>query len=192
MSGLNIITDAILEKARAEADEIIKAAEEKKSEIMAEVKVEASKKCKVILDEAELKIKNIEANAKSSSEQQLSRDLLKRKAAFIAEAANEAKEKVYSMNDEEYNNILINLLKKFARAGKTGEIVFCDKDKARISEALKVEIKNLNLEISAENVKIKGGFILKYGRVEENCSIEAIFHDKQEEITDFLNKELFS
>lgn len=192
MSGLNIITDAILDKARAEADEIIKAAEQKKAEIIEEAKVEASNKCKIISDEADLKIKNIEANAKSSSEQQLSRDLLKRKAVFIGEVANEAKEKVYSMTDEEYNEILMSLLKKFAKSEKAGEIAFCKKDKERISEALNTEIKNFNLEISAEDAKIKGGFILKYGRVEENCSIEAIFHDKQEDITDFLNKELFS
>ena len=60
------------------------------------------------------------------------------------------------------------------------------------------EIKGLaqkkgdTLEISGEARNIDGGFILVYGGIEENCSIDAMFAEKRDELLDQVRKILFA
>ena len=191
MPGLDIITDAILDNAKADRKAILKKAEEKKQEILKEAKKEAEIIVSEIKKEALKKTENIENSIKARAQQDLSKELLKKKSELIKDVLNEAKEHVYSMPDEEYNKLLLSLLSKYAKETKSGEISFCKKDKERISDEVKERIEALKLTLSFEDKNIKGGFVLKYGKVEENCSVEAIFHQNREKITDFLNKELF-
>jgi V/A-type H+-transporting ATPase subunit E len=51
--------------------------------------------------------------------------------------------------------------------------------------------KNASLIISENTVTIDGGFILKYGDVEENCSFDALFSSAKEELSDRVNAILF-
>ena len=53
------------------------------------------------------------------------------------------------------------------------------------------DIKNASLTISEEAAQIDGGFILKYGEIEENCSFEALFIDSKDELQDKINAFLF-
>ena len=48
------------------------------------------------------------------------------------------------------------------------------------------------LEISGETRNIDGGFILIYGGIEENCSIDAMFAEKRDELLDQVRKILFA
>lgn len=191
MPGLDIITDAILNKAKADREAILNKADEKKQEILKEAKAEAESLVLEIKKESLKEIENIHNSIKARAEQELSRGILKKKTELISEVLNEAKEYVYAMPDEEYNKLLLSLLSKYAKQEKSGEISFCENDKQRVSAEVKNKIKALNLTISFEDKNIKRGFVLKYGKVEENCSIEAVFHQNCEKVTDFLNKELF-
>lgn len=191
MPGLDIITNAILDKAKAESEALLKEAEEKKQEILKEAKMEADFLASEIKKEALKKAENIENSIKARAQQDLSRELLKKKSELISSVFDEAKEYVYSMNDEEYNKLLLSLLSKYAKKEAKGEIVFSVDDKDRLSSELKDKIKALNLEFCFEDKDIKRGFILKYKKVEENCCIDAVFHQNRERITDFLSKKLF-
>lgn len=191
MAGLDIITDAILDKAKAEAEAVLKQACDEKTRILEEAKSEALKITQEIEEESLKKIKNIEASFKAKAEQAVSRELLRKKSELIEQTLLAAKEVVYKMSDADYNKLLESLLSKYADNGKTGEILFSKKDKNRISDSLKEQIKKCGLELSACEAEIDAGFILRYNKVEENCSVEAIFHDKKEQVTDFLNKTLF-
>ena len=44
------------------------------------------------------------------------------------------------------------------------------------------------LEISKDTVNIDGGFILKYGNIEINSSIDALFEENKDELIDVVNK----
>ena len=191
MSDLSIIINAILEKANEEAELLIKEAEEKKMQIIEEAKAKAKKEAELIKIQSDSQVENIKEVSKSSAVQGVSRDLLKKKAELIKELIKEAKDYIYAMNDDMYNELLIRLLNRYAHKNETGKIAFCEKDKVRINSAFVAEIKKYNLETEDSPENIKGGFILKYGNIEENCSIEAIFRNENERVTDFLNKELF-
>ncbi len=191
MSGLDIITDAILDKAKEQKEAILKEAEAKKNEILKEAKDRAENDCLEIKNNALKKAENIEALLKQGAEGKLSREFLKKKSDLIKEVLKEAEETVLSLPREEYNSLLLNLLSKNAREGREGEIVFSQKDKEKISDEVMEKAKALNLIPSFDGKNIQGGFILKYGKIAENCSVEAIFNENREKATDFLNKELF-
>ncbi len=48
-----------------------------------------------------------------------------------------------------------------------------------------------SLELDSEPADISDGFILKYGDIEENCTFDAIFDAKRDELRDLVNKNLF-
>ena len=72
------------------------------------------------------------------------------------------------------------------------------KDLERMPAGFREEIKSLAqkkggvLEISGETRNIDGGFILIYGGIEENCSIDAMFAGKRDELLDQVRKILFA
>ena len=46
--------------------------------------------------------------------------------------------------------------------------------------------------MSGEGKQIKNGFILVYGGVEENCTINAMFDAKKDELSDIVHRLVFS
>ena len=51
--------------------------------------------------------------------------------------------------------------------------------------------KGGSLTLSDDTADIDSGFILRYGGIEENCSLKALFADRQEELQDLVHKLLF-
>ena len=52
--------------------------------------------------------------------------------------------------------------------------------------------KGAKVNISDKTKNIKNGFILVYGEIEENCTIQSLFDEKSDALRDIVNKELFS
>ena len=48
------------------------------------------------------------------------------------------------------------------------------------------------LVLSEETRDINGGFILIYGGIEENCSFQAMFNSRKDELSDKVHEVLFS
>ena len=84
MPGLDIITDAILDNAKADRKAILKKAEEKKQEILKEAKKEAEIIVSEIKKEALKKTENIENSIKARAQQDLSKELLKKKSEHLS------------------------------------------------------------------------------------------------------------
>ena len=63
-----------------------------------------------------------------------------------------------------------------------------ERTKAGIQTAQK---KGGHLVVSKEPKDMDGGFVLVYGGIEENCTIRAMFHTKQDELSDVVQKILF-
>ena len=55
-----------------------------------------------------------------------------------------------------------------------------------------LEIPDASLHISDIPGKLDGGFILSYGEIEENCSIEALFDSERERLKDLVQEILFT
>ena len=96
-------------------------------------------------------------------------------------------------DDKTYFQIVLKLVEKNSQ-NTNGKIAFNENDLRRLPDNFINEVNKVSkgkLELSDTPVKIKSGFILIYNGIEENCSFDAIFRSKHEELTDKISALLF-
>ena len=114
----------------------------------------------------------------------------------IKEESQEAAARTLAGARDEADKIL-KLAVKSAQDGK-GELLFSSKDLARVPEGFEDRLnaalkdKDAALRISKDTRDIDAGFVLTYGGIEENCSIDAIFDSAHELLQDKVQEILFS
>ena len=196
MAGIDKILNEIKSDAEKEAAEIIaeaeKAAEAAKSKAQAKCDEYTS-----VSDEKLAKRLDDEAKKTQSQCEQIEKlVLLKTKQEIIEEVLNKAKNKILNQDADKYFESLLVLLDKYALPEK-GILFLNSKDLARVPDdfetlANKKDKKNGGmLDISKDTVDIDGGFILKYGNIEINASLDAIFDENRDELVDTVNGILF-
>lgn len=185
MGGLEKITEHILNKAKAQADEIISAAEKKACEIKADTEKTADK----MKSEHDILIKNecdrILQMAQSASRQSKRQAILKAKSDVISQIINDAKNSIKNMDKKEYVEMLKTILNNTS-VDSEGEIIFSKEDRPLITNDFIADKKGL--KISDEYANIDAGFIIRYGKIEQNCSIDSIFEEKYNLLSDKVNE----
>ena len=196
MSGLDKMKARILEeaqstameitdKARADADALVHAAEES-------ARAEASD----ILGRAEREAKDYDARVASSMDMQRKQAVLAAKQEAIQRVLDAAYDAVLNLDDEKYFEMMEKLLEKYVHSGE-GIICFSAGDLERMPENFRGRIKDIaakkggSLNLSENPQNIDGGFLLIYGGIEENCTLEAVFASKRDELSDQVNRLLF-
>ncbi len=169
--ALKEITDHISKDAERKAVEITKEAEENSREILdeADKKVEAERE-RILADvakRAEEERKRIVAMARLEARSAI----LTSKQNKVQAIFDEALRSLADLPEREYLEVLKNLLRKAAATG--GEVILSPRDRKRINAQFVAEISP-SLKLSGETRDIKGGFILKSGRIESNYSFEAL------------------
>lgn len=191
MSGLDKVIESIIAEANMNASRIINEAETECERIKAESKAE----CDAIKNEAAEKNDKKEAQLKesalSTSRLVKKQEMLRAKRRVIDTVTEKVKEKLYSLDDKEYFNTLYRLMEKNIHEDEKGEIILNAKDKKRIPENFSEKLSGCGLALAKDSADIKGGFILRYGGIEENCSFDAVIDSASEEITDIVSSELF-
>ena len=208
MAQLSRLTDYIDQQAKAQADAIIEKANQDYSGEMERVKQQAQQECDRILEQARVQAEGIIRVAQSAVMQKNAQNILSVKIDAIEQTIQKAQQRIAQMEDEQYSILLETLLDRYAESSEQGEgfftklikkldpesngvILFNEKDKTRISDHLKSKIASYHLTISENSAPIGGGFVLQYGNIEENCSIEALIRDKREKLTDEISRKLF-
>ncbi len=194
MTGLDKIIEEIKSEASANADVILKSADNDAAKIIADAKTEANEKSDEILKNAEKKKEDILSRGESSANLEKQKSLLVAKQTVINNMLSASLEKMENAEDKQYFSYIIKLIEKNSQ-NTDGIIAFNSKDLNRLPENFVSEINAVSkgkLEISNTPVNIKSGFILIYGGIEENCSFDAIFRSKHEELTDEISALLFS
>ncbi len=197
MTGLENILKSIDEEAKEEANEIIKKAEIERADLIEKSNLEIKKRLHDIANDEERVLKAIKERTKSQLELKKRERLLKTKREQIDIVINESKEKIYNMPVDEYFSFILKLCKRHIRPQK-GEIIFSRRDIKRLPEYFKSNVEELaknlggELKISNQTCDINSGFIISYGDIEENCSIDALFEERQDKIFDMVSEVLFS
>jgi V/A-type H+-transporting ATPase subunit E len=190
MNGLDSIIDAIINEAEQQASQNIQAAQSEKAVLMSETEEELA----AIEKERKEKIfKNSEMvieRAKSANDRYLKQQLMITKMQFIDDVIKTAQEKIKAMPADEYFAAMERLAAANAHKAE-GVILFGRDDLARMPKSF---IENCNKKIDGGSVKlsdtaadIDGGFVIRYGDVEENCSLDSIFRFKYDELCDIVN-----
>lgn len=196
MANVEKIIGEILSDAETKAKENEQAANEQAEKIINLAK-EKCQKIEMQTNEQVAEILRDSAErTKSSSQLKKRQKLLAARQDVIAEILQKAYESFFTMADEEYFLAIEKMLKKSCQA-KDGEIYFSEKDLQRMPadfEQIIDEVareKRGTLTLSKDVKPIDGGFVLVYGGIEENCSIQAMFHTEKEFLADKVQELLF-
>lgn len=170
--------DAILEKARAEAEAITaryaRQAEQEKAAAEEKGKKAASERQDRLIRAAEMESK---------------KTILAAKQSVLDKAFALAKENLLSMPEEDYVKLLASMAATSAGSGSES-IVLNAKDRASLGEKITAEANRLRtqagrtarLSLSSETAEIEGGFLLRDQTSEVNCSFETLLRLGREEL----------
>lgn len=177
------------EKIKQEADEKVKAEQEKLGEELAEYKKESEAL-------AEKAGKDKKEHILSGARMQIAKELLAEKRAIIDEVFAEAQAKVQSLPDEDYRKMMSKLMLEAVETGE--EEVVVDINEKRINQILIEQVnKELgssgkgNLKLADEKQNIGVGFILRRGKINNNVSLPVLLAQGRKELEIELAKMLF-
>ena len=194
MNGLDSIVALILEEAKGEAEGILADAQKQAGELLAEADREAQNQVEEKRELAKKQADSIRAAKVSAAHLNGRERILAAKGKAIDQILNEARHSLLSLPEGQYFAMLKKLILSHARSGE-GEMLLSQEDRERLPKRflkeLNGEIKGGSLTLSEEAAPIGGGVILRYGGVEENCSLDALFRDRQEELQDRVAQVLF-
>ena len=196
MAGIEKITNEINLDAEKEAAEIISSAERIAAEKVSKAEAEARDFSNAANERIDRKVAAEKKKIASQCEQIEKLQLLKAKQELIDSTLEKAKSRLRDLDDKEYFDTLLKVLEKSVQSDK-GMMFLSKKDLDRVPSDFAKSIeavaaaKNGTLELAKETVNIDGGFLLKYGNIEINSSIEALFEENKEELVDIVNNTLF-
>ena len=192
--------DKILEDIRSESAQavasVMDAAQAQRDRALAEASREADARTGKILARAKDQADDLIARADSAAQLQRRRMILETKQDLIASVIGQAKQAILDLPDSDYFELILKLISSNALP-RDGEVCFSRKDFSRLPKDFAAKLvaalpEGAKLNVSRDEAQIDGGFILKYGGVEQNLSIGEIFEEKKDRMTDIAGKILFS
>ena len=191
MNGIDKITQRIADDARMEIDDTLKAAEKDAA------RIKSSFDERIAEEEKELASKNYRVASERLSrlenlaQMESRKVLLAAKQAEIDKVYSLALDKLCSMPQEKYIDVLTDLMDK---TGVTeGEISFAAKDAEVGKKAVLMANDKLGtgFTASSEPADISGGFILRSGKTVTNCAFETLVRLSRAETAAKLAEMLF-
>ena len=196
MTGLDKIVSQILEEANNSASAKLEKARAEAEEIMNTARAEAAKEAEEILQKAKTEMENYAERTKSAADLRRRTAILAAKQEMISQVLDKAYQKFCSMDEETYFATLLDILKKFVMEDD-GVIFFSEEDRAKLPDDYEEKIEAIaaekggTLTVSQENRNIERGFVLAYGGIEENCSFRALFDSRKDDLQDKVQAVLF-
>ena len=173
---------AVRADAAEKCDEIIRAAEAKAEEILADGQRRG----------AEEKEKLI-TRKKSVADIDGRKMILETKQKLISQCFDAAADRIVSLEKDRYIAFLTALVKKTGE--KEGELILNPNDRSRLGEELisdlNAEIEECRITLSSETRSIRGGFLLKKGSIYINGTVEALVEEAKEDLVGEVAAQLF-
>ena len=185
-NGQNLI-DKILSDAKAQAEEIKNAALKEADEVIAAAQAKADKEKAKFDAAAEQEAQKAAAKEISAAEMRAKTLILSQKQECLEDVLNEAEKTLCSLEGEEYEKVILSMIKN-ADIADGSEIIFSKKDK----EAFGKKVSELGYKVSEEVRDIEGGFVVKNGDIEYNYSFKSIISVEREDILQLAAGILFA
>ena len=195
MEAQNVI-DKILADAKAEAQRIIKEAEDKEAAEQAKLAdqlKEYRNQTEILADRAG---KDEKSHILAAARMEIAGELLAEKIKILDEVFSRARQQLQNLPDDQYRRLMTALMLDAVQNGD--EEVIVDKNENRIDQQF-IDVANQqlgssakgNLKLSDEKQDIEGGFILRSGRIKTNVSFDVLLNRARNELEIELAKELF-
>ncbi len=173
---------ATLERARSEAEAI--AAEARERVEAQRKKLEAASRQRA--DEERNRIVTL-------AKLEARREVLREKQRLIDRVFEETRERIVKMGRDEYQRLMETFFAHVSEPGKCEVIL--DPAEDRIDQAfldrMSKSVDGCELKLSDERRPMGGGFILKSGRTETNCTLDTILSDARERLETDVAEVLF-
>lgn len=195
MIGLDKIKDEIRNEAAREADALLAAATAEADAIRDAARAEAELESAKIRTASQKAVADIEQSRDSVARLQRRQYILQMKQELLCETLDMALDTLYNLPDKKYFGLLCMQAVASAEAGH-GEMLLNPRDAARLPAKFEAKLAadlppSCSITVSSQTRPIDGGFVLKYGDVEQNCSFAALFDARREDFTDMIRRILF-
>ena len=173
MSGLENIIARIEAENEAQCEAVAAEAADRAAQIVAAADTEGRETVRAAAAEAQKQAGQMVARAKSAGALAARRALLAAKVELVDEVLAEAKQTLASLPADRYFETLRALAVKNKQAGE-GVLFFGEKDLARLPADFAGTL-GAGISVSETPAPISDGFLLKYGDIEINCTLDALF-----------------
>ena len=191
--GIDNITSKILSDAGNAADSSLMNAEKTMQEIINKAKSEAEVIIKTAAEKAEKDAEDLKSRKVSAAELQSRKMLLSAKQEAISKSFSASIDKLKEMPEEQYLSFLAQEIVKIPNC--EGYLVLNAKDRENIGErlikAVNEKLQAKKVALSNETVQASGGFVLKKGNVAINSTFETILDSMKDELTSKIANALF-
>jgi len=197
MAGLDKITNQIIEEARTQAEEILKEARAQADAVLENARTESEKAGARIEAKGEADAAAYTSRAESSAELKRRTALLQAKQELIAALLAKAYKRLCALDDQAYFAFLEKAVEKYALPRK-GRLVFSAKDLQRMPAEFPAKVQQLanskggDLIVDEKPGEIENGFVMVYGSIEENCTLQAMFDSNRDRLQDAVHRLLFA
>lgn len=179
MKGIEKITARIAADADAANKTVLDASAQRIAEIRADFEKKAQEQTAAILRSGEREAEQYASRIERTAQLEAKRDLLAVKQEMVSKAFDLAKEKFAQMPAAEYTAFLTRQVLAAATTGSE-QLIFNANDKVKVGTevlaAANAQLKAKGLEgkltLADETREMVGGFVLKNGNVEVNCTVD--------------------
>ena len=172
MNGIERITARIEADGRAEAEAILEKGRAEAAAIEEEYRRRAEIEGAALTAQAEKKAREREERLVSAAAMESRKILLAARQEMVEKAFAQALDRLCSLPREEYVEVLAALLERCATGGE--EVIFSRADRERVGEETLKKAAGKQLRLAEETRPLRGGFILRKGKVEVNCAFETL------------------
>lgn len=196
MSSVNHLVDEILRDAEEKAASILEEARGEALQLENEAREAAGKALEEAQLQAQRETREYEARVRSQIDMKNRQVLLSSKQELVQTALQEAGEALENQEAPAYFAMLEKLLLKNLRP-QAGELCLSEKDLQRLPEDFMKKAEKAakeaggSLSLSEKGAPIESGLLLKYGGIEINCSLKALFAENKDLLSDAASKALF-
>ena len=175
MNGIEKIIARIQQDAQAEMDALMEKAREEAAGVEETFRREAQAEAAALAAKAEKAAAEREERMVSSAQMEKRKTLLAARQSMVEQAYETALEELCTLPHAVYVETLTALLLRASAKGNE-EVIFSKADRERVGEEAVAAANQQGkiLTLSEETRPIRGGFILKDGNVEINCSFETL------------------
>ncbi len=196
--GAEKIIRRILDDATARAEAIKEEAREQAQLTDAEGKDRAARKCRQLRDQASREAEEQKKRIIGVAQLEARKDVLAAKQELIAKAFQETLDQLLALDERKYFQIIGSLLVSQAETGAEN-VVFSAVDHSRIPDGFLGDInralvdlgKKGELTLDSDPGAMKGGFVLKSGGIEINCSFESLIELQRDQLEPAVAAMLF-
>ena len=185
MNELAKLTDKILQEAQEAAQRTLQAAREEGEKTLEAARAQGAKEAQAILDNARRQAEAVAHRAQSQKGVEERSVKLAARRQAIDQAFQLALERLCGAPAEKMAPFLAEMAAK--AAGPGGELIFNEKDQALGAQVVELANKALAgrktaVTLSSQKGTFQGGFILREGNIETNCTYEVLIMGIQEEM----------